>query len=131
MTPRIREALPQDLPLIRSSWHLSYLRSYANKRIPWTIYRPGQEARIARLMSRSLLHVAYLDEVPDEILGWSAVDGEVLHYIYVRGIYRRKGIGSALVPEGTKYYTHQTNTAGGRFLAVHKLVFNPYQLEQL
>lgn len=129
MTPTIREAKAEDIRLIHSSWHTSYWANHAKKRIDREVYKSFQDSRINYLLTFCPVLVAYFEEVPDEILGWACYSRDTLHYIYVRGSYRRRGIGSGLVPSGLKYYTHATDTVGGKFMAHHNLVFNPYRLE--
>lgn len=73
--------------------------------------------------------VAYFEDVPDEILGWSCFRGDTLFYVYVKGSYRRNGIAKGLVPSEVKYYTHATDTVGGLFMKSLGIEYNPYRLE--
>ena len=93
------------------------------------LYCAGQDARIARLLHEGTTKVAFFEVAPSEILGWVCYRGVTCHYVYVKGVYRRCGIGKGLVPEGIRYYTHATNTVGGRLAQSLKLQFNPYNLE--
>lgn len=89
------------------------------------------DSHILNLTRKGLVMCAYLEEVPDEILGWSCTNNhDSLHYVYVKGTYRRQGIGTGLVPTGLKYYTHKTSTEGGLFLKSLGLEFNPFILEK-
>lgn len=54
------------------------------------------------------VHVAHLAGVPDELVGWSAVMGDALVYVYVKQLFRKRGIASALVPDGLERVVFRT-----------------------
>lgn len=126
MNPKIRAMLPSDERFIHSSWHTSFWKTGAGRKVDKKLYNTWQDLRIQRLMQKCQVLVAYLEEVPDEILGWSCVGHRALHYVYVKGVYRRNGIASGLVLSDLAYYTHPTDTVGGLFMKKMNLEYNPY-----
>lgn len=129
--PAIRIATDSDLRFVRSSWHTSYWKTWASKRIPWESYWPGQDRRIERLLKRSTVLVAYFEDVPDEVLGWSCSEADTLHYVYVKAAYRRSGIASGLTSalSDKPYHSHPTNEVGRAFMSSIGAQFNPYLVE--
>ena len=129
MSPTIRDATDADMRLVHSSWHTAYWKTHAHKHITREVYGPAQDRRIDRLVGQSRVLVAFFDEVPDEVLGWACLQGSTLHYVYVRGSYRRRGIASGLVSGLAKWYTHATDSEGRIFAEKLHLTYNPYRLE--
>lgn len=129
MTPTLRTATSSDLRFVHSSWHSSYWYQYAKGRIERAIYAREMDARINRLLLKSNTLVAYFEAVPDEVLGYSVVEGNALHWCYVKGAYRRNGIGSGLVPHGLSFYSHATDSVGKKFAVSVGLQFNPFRTE--
>lgn len=127
--PDIRLATTEDQKFIRSSWHRNYWKTWACKRIPWESYWPGQDRRINRLLERAHTLVAFFPEVPDEVLGWACIEGETLHYIYVKAAYRRSGIAAGMTRGKVAWYSHATNEAGKAFMENVGAKFNPYLVE--
>lgn len=128
--PNIRLATEDDLRFVRKSWHRNFWKTWACKRVPWEAYWPGQEGRIAKLLSYSKVAVAYFPEVPDEVLGWACIQGDTLHYAYVKAAYRRSGIASGMTRGRVAWYSHATNEAGRAFMKNIGAQFNPYLVEQ-
>lgn len=128
-TPTIRLATEDDLRFVHSSWHTNFWKVWANKHVQREHYNGGMDRRIERLLKRSKTLVAFFPEVPDEVLGWSCMEGDTLHYVYVKATYRRVGIGSGLTHGLVKWYTHQTNEAGRAFMARIEAQFNPFKME--
>lgn len=130
MTPTLRTATASDLRFIHSSWHTSYWKTHARKHLEREVYAPEMDAHIDRVLKDATVLVAFFEAVPDEILGYSIARGDTLHWVYVKGVYRRNGIGSGLVPaEGVAYYSHATDGAGKKFADNIGLKFNPFRSE--
>lgn len=73
------------------------------------------------------LRMAVLSDEPDTVLGWSLMEPNKLHYVWVGGPYRKTGIASALMPDVFSTITHITKS----FLPIWnvkypKVIFNPY-----
>ena len=131
MKPLLRNATQGDMRFVHSSWFSSLWSAWARGRIGRKVYEWGQAARIQRLLASSSVLVAYFPEVPDEVLGWACVQGDALHYVYVKGTYRRMGIGRGLVEGRARCYTQRVEAKEGRALmSVLDLEYNPYKLEQ-
>ena len=127
--PTLRVATPEDLRFVHSSWHTNHWKTWAHKHVSREVYNAGQDRRINLAVARSTVLVAYFPEVPDEVLGWACIEEapEVLHYVYVKGVYRRMGIGTGLVRGRARYFTHYTDAAGTRFAAAVNVTFHPYK----
>jgi len=119
------------MPMIHSTWHTSFWKRSAHKYLTRATYDEGQDRRIDRLVRSSHVLVAFFPEVPEEILGWACLKDDVLHYTYVKSLYRGRGIAAGLVGDRVKFYTHAADKVGERFLAKVGAVFNPYLLELL
>lgn len=130
MNPTIRLATEADLRFIRSSWFDSYWHCSAKKKVEGVVYRTEMRRNVERLLARSVVLVAFFSEVPDEVLGWSANEGSTCHYVYVKGDYRRRGIGKGLVPPEVVYYSHATDAHGRLFANDVKLKFNPFKTQE-
>lgn len=63
--------------------------------------------------------VCAASEEPDQILGWVAIEvmpenvGTILHYVYVKELYRREGLAKELISRAIPnknpvYFTHET-----------------------
>lgn len=130
MTPLVRIATPEDLVFIRSSWKTdAWKSSSAGKRMSHRVFAEGMTSRIARLIPKSTLYVAYLKEVPDEVLGWLCLEDDVIHYVYVKAAYRRHGIAKGLCDGKVRWYSHATNETGKAFMESVKAQYNPFLVE--
>lgn len=128
-TPTARRATQEDMRFVHSSWHTSHWKTWAHKHISRAEYNAGQDRRIDLAIARSEVLVAYLPEVPDEVLGWACIEPfrEVLHYVYVKGTYRRMGIATGLVSGAARWYTHYADAPARAFAQKLNVVFNPYK----
>lgn len=95
----IRAATDDDRSLIIDSWLQSYKDSQFAKRLPLDVYwsRFGHVGVVESLYCDSEIAVACLPDDPTFVYGWCAWDSRGYHYVWVKGDYRRMGIGSALV----------------------------------
>lgn len=109
----MREA---DRNYVLSSWSKSYAgssrdaRDYATMADFYRDYAPV----IAELLARSVVTVAALKDNDDIIVGWSAIEGDVLHYVLVKPRWRKLGVARYLlssVKERPMMCSHQTNDA--------------------
>ena len=92
----------------------SYFAAY-NRYCVSLLNRPG-----------AVIRIAIISDTPDVALGWSLIEEETLHYVFVQGDQRGRGIGKSLVPVPIKWVSHLTNT-GMRIWNKHKEVkFNPF-----
>lgn len=125
----VRPLRASDVNFIRSSWFESLWKNGArHDEVPYDVFSKGQAALILRLLESSTVRIVHPTGLEEHICGYSVVEGEALHWVYVRSAYRRLGIASGLVPEGTKYYTHRAGGTGKQFVKKLNLLFNPYHL---
>lgn len=64
-----------------------------------TLYRPDATVRLA-----------VLSDSMDVALGWSLIQGSILHYVFVQAEYRGMGLARKLVPVPIETFTHVTKT---------------------
>lgn len=105
----LRDQTEADEPFIFSSW----LKSFRlNDRRPGPRYYREQHNTIERLLKESSVKVACLAATPHIIIGWSAINGQACHYVYVKSPFRRMGIARTLLasidPTKTVTYSHKT-----------------------
>ena len=138
-----RPAADADVPLILNSWLMSYRNSAFAKAIPNDVYfgDNGHRGRILSLLAgEPYLLVACSPEDEDDVRGWicatvpaergELTDHAVVHYVYVKQIWRRHGIATRLlklaVPEGVPVVaTHDMPVA--RKLPV-EFTYDPYRM---
>lgn len=134
----LRPAIADDMAYIRHSWVASFVeRDERGRRSP-LVDALGIEAVLAhhravcdRLLARSQVMVAGLEQGGDAICGWTVTEGgEVprIHYVYVKRRWRRLGVARALLApflEGPAVFTHRTPVLAA--LALPKdWSFDPY-----
>jgi GNAT superfamily N-acetyltransferase len=131
----LRDAGPDDLPFVRSTWLRDYReRSSFARRIDAAEYQLFHRLLLDRIQSRSRTVVAYDVAAPEVLWGWVCSEpGNCLHYVFVKRPFRNMGLGRALLqaalwPEDG-FYTHQTYCWEGmvhqKFPAAR---FSPYRL---
>lgn len=134
----LREPTRDDYKAIRAQWLSAYWDRYAEGRhIPKAVFYTEHGQLVDRLLVECPAVVAYLEPVPDEILGWAVYTSETLHYAYVKHIYRRRGLATGLLLHINTLPEHRLTcfshgvTAPGRNLAdKFGLHFNPYKTFQ-
>lgn len=88
----LRPAVASDLPLILDSWRASLFKSAPAPRVQWgEFYEQFKEAS-ASLLARADTTVAVATNSPTEIIGYALREGRVLHWVYVKSIYRKQGV---------------------------------------
>lgn len=92
----LREPRPYDLPFVLSSWMQSHREEGANALMDNDAYFAAVKPRLIEILSRSPVLVASNPEDPWQVYGWIAAEPDVLHYVYVKSVYRKFGIGRQL-----------------------------------
>lgn len=110
----IREANTNDINFITSSWSQSY---YPKSNLSFDDYKHFQNKLMKTILHNSYNTVAVDDTDQSLIFGWICHylynNEPVVHYLYVKAIYRRLGVAKALMNEvmGNDkeyyYYTHK------------------------
>jgi len=108
----LRPRVLADERFIRATW----LRAYRHVvRAPSDWYYAAQGALVSRLLAESETTVAHFPGDSDQILGYVVASGDVLHWVYTKGAFRRLGIASALLDsalaERPRRATHWTDDA--------------------
>jgi GNAT superfamily N-acetyltransferase len=132
---RIRKATENDIPFIFSSWLKSYRDSVFASNITTTIYYNEHHKVIERLLKSCQVYVACNDLQVDELYGFicaEEVEGIlVIHFTYVKQIYRNLGVGSSLLnvfnhsADVATLYTHATKMSV-KLINKYRLVYSPY-----
>lgn len=100
----IRRATDSDHGFIIGTWLRSYredqlqANAYA-KDIPDEVFygEEGHRGIVRELLSRHGAHILSHAETTDDIYGFICADIPVLHYLYVKGPFRRLGFGGKLL----------------------------------
>lgn len=100
---RLRAASEEDINFIFSSWLKSYRQSDATKPFSDEIYFEGQRKLITQILMHSKAIMAVSVDDPSHIYGWVCFEPHspfpVLHYVYVKHVYRTFGVGRMLLGE--------------------------------
>lgn len=142
----IRLGCDKDLDFIYHSWLHSYRNSYfvqhKKKITPKEKYTFQDEHRkvITALLSKSHVHVLHLEDNHDDLVGYAVFeetkDGLLLHYMYLKNVFRRLGIGTSFFQHIVGHYANGENLESshntGYFPKINdkwKLKFNPNLLK--
>jgi hypothetical protein len=76
------------------------------------------------------IKVACLKEDPDVIIGYSILsqDFSTIHWVYVKNIWRKQGIGRSLVPQHPTTVTHLTALGKTLLSKFENCIFNPFAI---
>lgn len=125
----VRPATPEDIPFIYSSWLKSFKHdSQLGKSMRSSVFFENYREIIDSILSRSEVMIACLAEDPFVILGYLVFSDRVVHYAFVKEVFRGKGILTTLTNNIPTFlsYTHKTFS-----LQEHKLTsmqYNPLLL---
>lgn len=123
----VRDMEEGDKNLIYSSW-LKGLRhgndwfTLIDSKSYYKTYHDIVEA----LLSEATVKIAHLKSDKDVILGYSVSSEKTLHWVFVKSLYRGKGVGKTLVPEGFDTVTHLTRLGVGYLKKHPDLIFDPF-----
>lgn len=130
----IRTATPNDRNFVLKSFleGVYYGDSWFSK-IPKRIFMDNYKNIAQALFDgpRTAVQIACLIEDPDTILGYSilSIDHGTVHWVYVKKMWRNRGIATNLVPPTPIYVSHLTSK-GEELLKKFKteVLFNPFSL---
>ncbi len=121
----LRDACGDDLSFIYSTWLESYrYDSFFGKSHRNGVFFPDYQLVLDKLLEESRVVVACVPDSPETILGYIVFEPNLLHYIFVKGAFRRFGIATSLLDyafpnlERSVCFTHKTYTAFP-FIAKH------------
>lgn len=139
-----RPMAERDLPYVKDTFARTMMDAGASKHIHGPIFKRGTR-RLIDLMhthrDAAQCWVATPPAYPELLLGWAIVErtdyGACVHYVYIKGAYRRAGVASSLVsfvfdllgvdPSGDIRFSHWRLPAG-RLARARKWRFDPYAL---
>jgi hypothetical protein len=129
----VRDATPDDYNFIYKTFlnGIYYGDTWLSE-IPKPIFMKYYRALAEVLIKspKATVKVACLPDEPNVILGYSILssDFQTIHFVYVKEVWRKKGIGRSLVPQYPTAVTHLTSM--GRLLLpkLEAAVFNPFKL---
>ena len=79
---------------------------------------------IEALLKKSQINIACLKEDDDVILGYSVSQGDILHWVFVKDLWRKIGVSKMLIAKETKFVTHLTRL--GRNIKPNEWRYNPF-----
>lgn len=100
---QIRPAEQQDYAFILASWSNDTHKVKYDSFIPNSIFFPRQKAFINKIIERSIIQIAHIEDEKDSICGYLIVEPKydintlLIHWAHVKPIYRRQGIYKALL----------------------------------
>ena len=129
-----------DEDFVYATWIKSFRDSPYARAIPTPLYTIGQRSRICAILdgAETIIHVACDPDTPELIYGYAVWGNrDMLHYVYVKGQYRKLGIAKALLQDKlheTLQYTHKGDIMLERLLKTNPeyngWIYNPYNLER-
>lgn len=125
----IRPYRSDDLSFILSSWCRSYSESPNAAWVPRRVFMRVYHDYIERLLSLGQLDVqlAVDPDNDEQIYGWSALSSGVVHYVYVKQLYRTLGVANELIaghcPGSLIRHSHWTRACS---YVVDRLVYEPH-----
>lgn len=130
----VRDAVEADKNYIYASFlrGLYYGKSMWSE-LPKQVFMDTYKKVVETLVNNpdTVIKVACLKDDPNIILGYSILSNDftTIHYINVKSVWRRGGIGRALVPQFPTTVTHLT-AVGKSLLAKFKseVTFNPFKI---
>jgi ribosomal protein S18 acetylase RimI-like enzyme len=95
----LRPFTESDRHFIARGWVSEMRRSGFARHVPQNVYWPCQHELVRQLLERAHTIVACDPEDPQHVYGCIVVQAEapVIHWLYVKGSYRRVGLATALV----------------------------------
>lgn len=130
-----RKAIESDVAFIFNSWLKSFRQSNLCKGITDTIYYNEHHKVIENLLLTCDTFILCPESNPDDIYGYicaEKIDGVfVVHFIYIKHIYRGLGLAKKLVEvfehdyNSAGMYTHDTRI-GETLAKKYNFVYNPY-----
>jgi GNAT superfamily N-acetyltransferase len=127
----IRDYKPEDKSFIMATFlrGLYYGDSWFSL-MPKDLFMKNYKLIAEALLAKHIVKVACLIEDRDVILGYSMLskDFSTVHFVFVKTLFRKQGIGRALLPQYPSCVTHLT-TLGRSLLPKFKdCIFNPFAI---
>ena len=111
---KLRAAQEDDGPYILDTWVSHQRNAHKKLYVQDSVYKREMTAAVKSLIRKVTPTVAYFEEEPDYILGYicaeNLADELVIHFTYVRKLYRGNGIAKKLL-ESVGYNKEAISTA--------------------
>lgn len=122
----VRLMAPEERRFVANSWVASYASSdLARLMTPIDVwgknkgeggreYREGQNRLVDQLLARSSVRIVEVDSI---VAAWACLEGDVVHYVFVRRMYRALGYVRALLVDELQrptVYTHRSRDVDPR-----------------
>lgn len=127
----VRDVMPGDLSFIMATFlrGLYYGDSWFSE-IPKDIFMDNYKRVVKAIVDnpKTIIKVACLPDDPEVILGYSILgdDFKSIHWIYVKSIWRHKGIAKSLLPQFPTRVTHLTSLGKSLMNKYPDTIFNPF-----
>jgi hypothetical protein len=99
-------------------------------RIPKNIFMDKYKLVAQALVNdkNTVIKIACLPEDPDVILGYSllSADYQTVYFVFVKKIWRQRGLGRSLVPANPTYVAHLTKLGDSLLPKINNPKFNPF-----
>jgi GNAT superfamily N-acetyltransferase len=126
----VRASRPSDEPLIFSSWTKGAYQCAPAHWVPRDIFIPRQTAHVRRCLDACGARVAVHPDDDAEIVGWACTTEfpglMVIHWAYVKQLFRRLGVGAHLIGWADAYAVTQASKYLGTFVKEKRVLFDPY-----
>lgn len=100
--------------------------------IPKDIFMDNYKHVAEALINRPDINIkiACLKEDQDVILGYSVISNnfDTIHWVYVKSVWRRKGIARSLLPSRIEYASHLSSLGKTLMKKFENCIFNPFKL---
>lgn len=128
---KIRPMREGDVNFILSTWLRSYyeeLKRNGSKGVAYPkddVFFQGHQAEIKARLSEMSVKVCVAPDDDNQIIGWAAIEGDTVHYVYVKQVFRQMGVARNLLSEHNfADYSHHTRFS--KYLN-KGLVYDPYR----
>lgn len=120
-----RTATSDDSNFIYATWLQGlYHGNSFYRQIDKESYYRNYRRVLDSILAKSKITIVCLNEDPTVILGFVVYDREVLHWVFVKPVWRTNGIAKSLIPQGITKVTHLTTA--GKAAKPKKWAFDPF-----
>lgn len=96
--------------------------------IPKDIFMKNYHNVVEHLLKKPTVSilVACLKEDESTVLGYSILENNIVHYVFVKSAWRNIKIAKSLVPDGVQFVTHLTKVGNSILKKYDTVKFNPF-----
>ncbi len=125
----VRDVQPEDKNFILATFlrGIYYGDSWFSL-IPKAIFMENYKKVGEALVANRTIKVACLKDDPSVIIGYSIMshDFQTLDYVYVKSVWRHRGVARALCPLHPQRVTHLTKLGHSLLVKINNPIFNPF-----